>query len=315
MSSYQFLPGMKFRWNKTNYQVKDVVSQGKLVLIEDLFTGGRRNVEIAELIEAFFRNGLQFEINGKHAKIAKEGELNTEVQFVSLEDCPDHLAKTARWRLSVIEPFVNMRLPKRTTEMVEKRVDQVKSQRLEGEEWYKLSVRSVYRWLQDYERSNGDIRALIPAVKGRCGGAGKSRLDERVDYIIDEKIEEIYLKKWVRSTITDVYEAVALQITEENKSLPSDMALIRPSYSTIARRIAQLDPKEVFKVKHGSDATRKKFKQYGSMDYPELPLERVEIDHTLLDLIVLDDMVPLGRLTFTFCVDTATRYPLGYYLG
>ena len=27
------------------------------------------------------------------------------------------------------------------------------------------------------------------------------------------------------------------------------------------------------------------------------------------------DDLPLGRLTLTYCLDTATRYPLGYYLG
>ena len=51
--------------------------------------------------------------------------------------------------------------------------------------------------------------------------------------------------------------------------------------------------------------------------YPEWPLDRVEIDHTRTDLIVIDDRdnLPLGRLTLTYCLDTATRYPLGYYLG
>ena len=48
-----------------------------------------------------------------------------------------------------------------------------------------------------------------------------------------------------------------------------------------------------------------------------MPLERVEIDHTRSDLIVIDDRdnLPLGRLTLTYCLDLAMRYPLGYYLG
>ena len=43
----------------------------------------------------------------------------------------------------------------------------------------------------------------------------------------------------------------------------------------------------------------------------------MEIDHTRSDLVVIDDRdnLPLGRLTLTYCLDTATRYPLGYYLG
>jgi putative transposase len=36
-----------------------------------------------------------------------------------------------------------------------------------------------------------------------------------------------------------------------------------------------------------------------------------------VDLIVVDaaDLLPLGRPTLTYCLDTATRYPLGFYLG
>lgn len=57
--------------------------------------------------------------------------------------------------------------------------------------------------------------------------------------------------------------------------------------------------------------------QYGATEYPTIPLARVEIDHTRTDIVVVDenDRLPLGRLTLTSCLDTATRYPLGYYLG
>lgn len=65
------------------------------------------------------------------------------------------------------------------------------------------------------------------------------------------------------------------------------------------------------------NSARKTNAQYGQTPYPNLPLERVEIDHTRSDLVVIDDRdnLPLGRLTLTYCMDTATRYPLGYYLG
>lgn len=46
-------------------------------------------------------------------------------------------------------------------------------------------------------------------------------------------------------------------------------------------------------------------------------MERVEIDHTPVDVILIDaeDGLPLGRPTLTSVMDVATRYPLGYYLG
>jgi len=71
---------------------------------------------------------------------------------------------------------------------------------------------------------------------------------------------------------------------------------------------------------HGAQSARREtraVKQYSQTPYPDVPLERVEIDHTRADLVVIDDRdnLPLGRLTLTYCLDTATRYPLGYYLG
>ncbi len=65
---------------------------------------------------------------------------------------------------------------------------------------YTVSVSSVYRWIRDYERGNYDVRALIDALKGRSGRPGKSRLQGRVDEIIETKIEEVYLKERVRVT-------------------------------------------------------------------------------------------------------------------
>lgn len=50
-------------------------------------------------------------------------------------------------------------------------------------------------------------------------------------------------------------------------------------------------------------------------ELPKLPLERVQIDHTVLDLIAVDDAIPLGRVTFTYGIDMATGYPFGYCLS
>jgi putative transposase len=49
----------------------------------------------------------------------------------------------------------------------------------------------------------------------------------------------------------------------------------------------------------------------------QAPLERAEIDHTLLDLMVVDDQsgLPLGRPSVTACIDCYTRCILGIYIG
>jgi len=70
-------------------------------------------------------------------------------------------------------------------------------------------------------------------------------------------------------------------------------------------------------ARQGKRAARRALTQYSAMDRPDRPLMRVEIDHTPVDVILVDaeDGLPLGRPTLTSVLDIATRYPLGYYLG
>ena len=52
-------------------------------------------------------------------------------------------------------------------------------------------------------------------------------------------------------------------------------------------------------------------------NYAATPLERIEIDHTLLDIIVVDeeDCLPLGRLTLRVCFHEETRIVQAVHLG
>jgi putative transposase len=178
-----------------------------------------------------------------------------------------------------------------------------------------VSVTSVYRWLGDYTVSGHDIRALV-GNSTRQGGKHQTRLEAEVEAIIGAVIEDRYYVP-EKVTIDDIYLEVLLRIAEENQVRHEREKLTPPSRMTIWRRIEALDEAEKLIAKRGKRLAKQQLRQYGQMDYPTLPLERVEIDHTPLDVIVIDgqDNLPLGRPTLTSCLDTATRYPLGFYIG
>jgi putative transposase len=48
-----------------------------------------------------------------------------------------------------------------------------------------------------------------------------------------------------------------------------------------------------------------------------LPLERVQIDHTLVDVIMVDegDRLPIGRPWLTLAIDVASRAVLGFLVS
>ena len=169
--------------------------------------------------------------------------------------------------------------------------------------------------MKDYRQSGGDLRALIPAT-GERGGKGRSRLQPETSVLIDSVIRDQGYKP-EQVTIKDLRYLIAAAIEEENRLRPAGEQLAMPGESTLQRRIRALDARERFAAQHGQSAARRQFTQVGKTTYPEKPLERVEIDSTPIDLIVVDDQdfLPLGRLTLTNALDGATRYPLGYYLG
>jgi hypothetical protein len=107
------------------FRVTDVIADGQQVWLEDLLSGERKNIEISILVSALFRDELRFEIEGKQAKPAETDALSTEYRYLSLEDCPERLARLAKWRLEVIQPLLGR--PGRTRTMVEEHVADVKA--------------------------------------------------------------------------------------------------------------------------------------------------------------------------------------------
>lgn len=318
MSAQRFSTGKRFHWRDTTYEVRRLLP-GSKVRIEEILTGDVAVVELSTLVEALFNGELRFATEGKHARPSADGSASTESEYVDLADCPEHLVMIARYRLEVIQPLLALTPEARTERAVEERVQEVqaRSPRIGGEHTLldALSVRSVYRWIRDYTQSGNDLRALILNT-GKRGGKGKSRLNPEVDAIIESVIQDRY---YVRETVTtdDILCEVAVRIEEENRFRNKHERLKTPSRATVARRIDALDVRSRLAAKHGKRAATQELCQYEKTEYPEIPLERVEIDHTLIDLIVIDDQdnLPLGRLTLTYCLDMATRYPLGYYMG
>lgn len=314
MSRHRFTIGARFRWKGASFEIKRLLPDQQLNL-EDLVSGAFSTVALADLVQALFANHLHF-IDAAARRPQPPADRTIPAQ--ALDDYPPHLVAIARYRLVVIEPLLALDRRVRTRAIVEARVNEVKQMipiAPESKRLASVSVMSIYRWMQDYLASDGDLRALIPNTKV-CGAKDQARLAPEVQAIVEAVIQEKYLVR-ERVTIDDVLREVAVRIAELNTGRPAAEHLDTPGRATIARRIDALDMTDHFAAKHGKRAAKRQLTQYGQTDYPQAPLERVEIDHTRADFIVIDDQdnLPLGRLTVTYCLDVATRYPLGYYMG
>jgi len=91
-----------------------------------------------------------------------------------------------------------------------------------------------------------------------------------------------------------------------------------PSYKVIQARIASFDIKEVTRTRLGRRTARDRFQHISDNGpRPVRPLDLVQIDHTLVDVIVVDelDRQPIGRPWLTRVIDVATRMIAGYYVS
>ena len=304
MNRQHFSSGTVFRWQSVTYRILRLLPDEKANL-EDILTGTITIVDISVLVQALFTADLFFVVEGRPVPIGSQP--NPEAKTLPLSDYPEELVAVARYRLEIIRPLLGLGQHTRTA--VRHRFEEIKSSQPANQAHSlrnAVSVSAIYRWMKDYTSSGNDLRALIPSVHER-GGKDKSRLSTEVENLADIVIQDKYNLK-ERITIDDVRCELAVRIAEENRVRSSQEQLSLPSRATLSRRM------EIVRLGKRPSTAQVQYKQ---TPYPGLPLERVEIDHTRTDLVVIDDQddLPLGRLTLTYCLDTTTRYPLGYYLG
>jgi len=138
----------------------------------------------------------------------------------------------------------------------------------------KVHTATVYHWLKLYERT-GRVSALLPTRHN--GGRGKSRLSEEVEAIINDTLENYYLKQQKPSAQKTCLEVIRL----------CRQARLKPPHpNTIRQRIASLSEELKMKRRRGAKAAREKFEPAaGAFPGADWPLAYVQIDHTMLDII------------------------------
>jgi putative transposase len=174
---------------------------------------------------------------------------------------------------------------------------------------------TILRW---YKRSfllDDNPRAFTPNFSAR-GGPGKARFHEEVIRLMDRTIDELYLSS-DRLPCTQAHADLKRVIADRNSYLPETKKLRVPSYTSFSRHIRRRSAYEIYASRHGRQAAEKKFRQTTIAEGVNQILQRVEIDHTPLDLFVIDSAtgLPLGRPRLTVAIDKASRAILGFDIG
>lgn len=168
-----------------------------------------------------------------------------------------------------------------------------------------VSSRQVYELIRRYRAGTGLVTDLAPGKSG--GGRGKARIPAEVEGIVANVIETLYLSRQRRSEAVIARE-IAMRCRRAGYRLPAR--------NTIRLRIQQLDPELVTHKREGADRTRRLQPAAGETPLPTGPLDVVQMDHTKMDVIVVEEISrePIGRPSLTLAIDVFTRCIVGMLL-
>ncbi|MGC4009422.1 MAG: DDE-type integrase/transposase/recombinase [Pseudomonas sp.] len=204
------------------------------------------------------------------------------------------MAKDKEWdkaveRYELIRPLLS--LSTRETQDVQRVADEAGK-----------SLTTVYRWLNRFEET-GLVSSLLRTPRSDKGG---QRLDDEVEQIIALQIQSYYLKQ-ERPSVLKLYRRIKHECQEVD--------LVPPHKNTIYARAREIEQREMLRKRYSPRSAREKFEPLrGSFPGADYPNAVVQIDHTKVDVIVVDEehRLPIGRPYLTLAIDVATKMVTGF---
>lgn len=170
-------------------------------------------------------------------------------------------------------------------------------------------ISTIYSWWVKY-------RATKCATKLVDGRKNSGRKINGVAYnLFEETLSEVYLNLQ-KEQGKAVVEGMKIKVKNANAGLNDHEKIKMPSQATIYRWIKALHQHLVARARLGTVEAEKEFRSALKSLKVTRILERIEIDHTPLDLIVIDKatMLPLGRPWLTLAIDRYSRMIVGFYI-
>lgn len=169
-----------------------------------------------------------------------------------------------------------------------------------------VSARTLKRWVKAYKSTNS-IASLLDKKRGWQDGKG--RISNKLEKLIDDVINEHYLsiqRPSVEATIREVFKRC------------HQKAIVKPSKNTIRRRIERISERDFLRGRGYREKAKDKFTpKAGVFPNADYPLSVIQIDHTPVDIILVDDKYrkPIGRPFITVAIDVYSRMITGYYIA
>ena len=148
----------------------------------------------------------------------------------------------------------------------------------------------------------------------RCGTRSRVRGRDSDSNFLDDEREALVAKCIDDFYLTPQRPSHAALLREIRQRF-AEHRLPAPNYRTVRRRLEGLDARLIVRKREGAKAARTKFGPVKTSPMKGLlPFDLVQIDHTLADVIVVDQehRLPIGRPWLTLAIDVASRMVAGF---
>ncbi|WP_369934838.1 Mu transposase C-terminal domain-containing protein [Xanthomonas tesorieronis] len=303
------------------YELKDQVWRicrdlGKGILIaEELATGRMQEVKVIDLLTEWKSGRL---ILGGRPVDAETSRLNSAVHMAHIDAFRQSYSEKDQQIAKVKLTYVQaLKQAPRSVRIMKPLIDEVWTKNTKAGVKYHTTpphFTTVARWIRAYHDAGDDIRALVDKLYQK--GNRRDRVHPMVTEMVDDLIHTRYLTP-ERPPIQEIRKEVKGWIALKNSTRLAHECLCAPSFEYIKRKIRELPAYDVCRARYGKRVADLKFRTAGSGVVTSLPLERAAMDHTRMDIFVIDEhtCLPLGRPWLTLIIDEHTRYVLGFYLS
>ena len=236
-------------------------------------------------------NGTIITVNASKLKAPSKSKKSSTPTFDMLTEKQKELAKK---RYDIIRPLLEKKQgsEKNTAEEIAKK--------------HNLAARTIYGWLAKF-RQTGTIGGLADTRTTKK--SRRSKLSRRQLILID-KIAREYYETPQKPRMERAVERVRM--------ICRDTKVTAPGKSAIRRHIAMRNPLKAAELREGRKTAHDRYGAiYGKFPGAEYPLAVVQMDHTRLNIELVDDeeRLPIGRPNITLAIDVFSRAILGFFVS
>lgn len=229
---------------------------------------------------------------------------------VVFRDYPASIQYEVARRLKYVQGFLRSEHKKRSREKLKPIIAEVSR---DIEDCSSPSESTLLNWIKSYMDQGMKAKGLIPKH------ANKGNRKKKLSFIVIEIIKTVKKHYYNKNKMSakSAWRKVESKILEHNLYSDENKQQKIPAYSTVKYHLDQLRYVDKIRTRQGENVGR-----YEGADYEVAPistriLERVEADHTTLDIFVLDDdrKTLLGRPCLSALIDHYSKMVVGFQIS